>query len=70
MRGGIMSDWVGLVIAGTILVSGNWIAGAIRSYHPRVEQVASQVAAGFGELEHRLKKIEFWTQCTSDNTQK
>ncbi len=65
-----MSDWVGLVIAGTILVSGNWIAGAIRSYHPKVEQVAGQMVAGFWELENRLKKIEFWTQCTIDNTQK
>jgi len=61
-----MSDWVGLVIAGTILVSGNWITGAIRSYHPKV----TQLTAGFWEIENRLKKIEFWTQCTSDNTQK
>ena len=61
-----MSDWVGLVIAGTILVSGNWIAGAIRSYHPKVEQLTT----GFLEIENRPKKIEFWTQSTSDNTRK
>ena len=65
-----MHDWVGLFIAGAILVSGNWIAGAIRSYHPKVDKITGQIAAGFWELENQLRKIEHWTQSTNDNTQK
>lgn len=60
--------WVGLTLAGAILVAGGWIASAIRSFHPKAALLVDGVARAEFEEAQRAKKHEHWLEQITDNT--